>query len=384
MARTLAIAILLVLLCAGPAAAETVWAVGDGAVAGGEDDALAAHVASEGIDHLLYLGDVYETGTAADYRDNYAPSWGRFKQMTSPTPGNHEWGNRAVGYDPYWGSLAPRTDGGHWYSFDLGGWHLISLNSENNTEAGSRQLNWLRGDLARHPGTCTIAFWHRPLLSAGGHSDATETRPFWDELEGHATLVLNGHDHDYQRFLRTRGITEIVVGSGGRRPLDPVNRGDSRLAFANDTSLGALRMELSSGRVDYEQVAPDGTRLDNGSLTCATASDATAPALSVGRPRAGRVYSRRFGAIRGSSKNLAGGIRLTLMRTLGGGRCQVLAGRRLRPASCASRRALTVVAAPRWSFRLPSGLPRGRYALTARGRSADGRLASKRVVFRLR
>ncbi len=132
--------------------APRVWAVGDGGVAGPADDRLAARVAREGIDRLLYLGDVYETGTATDYAENYAPSWGRFKGITSPTPGNHEWDNRAEGYDRYWGSLAPRNRGGHYYSFNIGGWHFVSLNSHEHSGPGSAQAAWLRRDLKRIPG----------------------------------------------------------------------------------------------------------------------------------------------------------------------------------------------------------------------------------------
>jgi len=181
--RRLLLAVLLAMAVAtglpATAGADGVWAVGDGAVAGTEDDALAARVQAAGVDRLLYLGDVYERGTASDYRQNYDPSWGRFKAIISPTPGNHEWGNRAVGYDPYWGALAPRTGDGHWYSFNHAGWHFVSLNSEEDTSSASAQVAWLRADLARYPGTCTVAFWHRPRYSgrAGGPRGDCGERP---------------------------------------------------------------------------------------------------------------------------------------------------------------------------------------------------------------
>lgn len=270
--RRLLLAVLLAMAAAtvlpATAGADGVWAVGDGAVAGTEDDALAARVQAAGVDRLLYLGDVYERGTASDYRQNYDPSWGRFKAITSPTPGNHEWGNRAVGYDPYWGALAPRTGDGHWYSFNHAGWHFVSLNSEENTSSASAQVAWLRADLARYPGTCTVAFWHRPRYSAGGHPDAPEVQPFWDALAAHAAIVVNGHDHDYQRFSPVRGITQIVVGSGGRRTLDPVNRSDPRLAFADDTHLAALRLRLAGRGATYDLIDGDGVRRDSGSVGC--------------------------------------------------------------------------------------------------------------------
>ncbi|MDQ3647052.1 MAG: hypothetical protein M3433_00415 [Actinomycetota bacterium] len=139
---------LAVALTAPAAGAVTVWAVGDGGVAGPEDDQLAARMETEPVDRFIYLGDVYETGTAGEFATQYHPSFGRFKAKSSPTIGNHEWANRAVGYDPYWGALAPQqAGGGHYYSFDFGGWHFISLSTEEPGGAGSAQLAWLRGDL---------------------------------------------------------------------------------------------------------------------------------------------------------------------------------------------------------------------------------------------
>src|SRR5215210_4165358 len=135
------------------------------------DDALSARVARERIDRLLYLGDVYESGTAAEYGEYYAPSWGRFKRITRPTPGNHDWDNRDEGYDPYWGRRAPRTGRGHYYSFDVAGWHFVSLNSHEDSGPNSRQAAWLSSDLRRYRGTCTIAFHHRARYTAGGHGD---------------------------------------------------------------------------------------------------------------------------------------------------------------------------------------------------------------------
>jgi hypothetical protein len=124
--------------------------VGDGGVSGPEDDSLASWVAEEGIDRLLYLGDVYESGTAEEFETNYASSWGRFRRLTSPTPGNHEWGRREEGYDRYWGRRALGARGAHYYSFNLDGWHFVSLNSEEDTDASSPQVAWLRRDLSRY------------------------------------------------------------------------------------------------------------------------------------------------------------------------------------------------------------------------------------------
>jgi len=377
----LAMALTGALASAASAAGEAgVWAVGDGAVAGTEDDALAARVQAAGVDRLLYLGDVYERGTASDYRLNYDPSWGRFRAITSPTPGNHEWSNRAEGYDPYWGARAPRGNGGHWYSFDYAGWHFVSLNSEGDTSAGSRQVAWLRADLARYPGSCTIAYWHRPRYSAGGHPDAPEVQPFWDVLTGRAAIVLNGHDHDYQRFNPVRGITQLVVGSGGRRALDPVNRGDARLAFADDTHLAALRLRLAARKATYDLIDSDGIRRDRGSVGCRSH---TAPRIRILSPRPGRRYRRGTRSFRGVATGARAPVRLTLLRRARRrGPCQVLTPRRLAASSCRSRRSIRVAGLSRWSYRV-RGLPRGYYRATVRV-SGPSRGASDTVRFAIR
>ena len=375
------------LAAAAPAQALTVWAVGDGAVPGREDDDLAARVEREGIDRFLYLGDVYESGTAADFANNYTPSWGRFKSITSPTPGNHEWGNRATGYDPYWGGLAPRTDGGHWYSFDAGGWHFVSLSSESDMGTNSSQTRWLRQDLSRQSGTCTIAFWHAPRYSAGGHGDETDTQPLWNALNGRAVAVLNGHAHNYQRFRPVNGITQFVVGSGGRRPLASVNRMDSRLAAANDTSLGALRLVLSEGRADWQFVGPTGARLDSGSFGCrphaAEQAPPARPSVRIRAPRA-RTYRSRTRTFAGTSANANGAVRLTLVRRdPRTRRCSVFNGRSMRSAPCDTRRYIRVPGGPTWRYRL-ARMPSGTWRATARVSGAGGRTAAATVRFRIR
>lgn len=258
-------AIVAALAAAPPApAVTTVWAAGDGGVPESYDDEVAARIRQLGVDRFLYLGDVYQSGTWQDYSRNYAPSFGRFRSISSPTPGNHEWLNHASGYDPYWGVRAPRS-GGHWYSFDLGGWHFVSLNSEQSTGADSRQIRWLRGDLRRHPGTCTIAFWHRPRYSAT-RGDDRRLDPAWRALDGHSVAVLNGHEHNYQRFRRRRGIVEFIVGTGGRHQyeLHP----DSRLRASRTGVYGALRLRLARTRARFDFVSSGGTTLDSGTLRC--------------------------------------------------------------------------------------------------------------------
>ncbi len=266
------------------ASAATVWAVGDGGDSLANDDALAARIQSMGpFDKFLYLGDIYETGTPEEWANNYDPSYGRFKAISAPTPGNHEFASRATGYDPYWGSLAPQTNGGHYYSFDLAGWHIVSLNSEEDASAASPQVSWLKQDLAKYPGTCTLSFWHRPRYSASFTNDYNYEN-FWTALAGKSVVNLVGHHHNYQRFVPNRGITEFVAGAGGHL-FHSVTATDVRLAAFNSTQYGALRMQLEPGRMDYQYVLTNGTVYDSGSIPCtphATEPVNSPPAASFG------------------------------------------------------------------------------------------------------
>ena len=125
---------------------SVVWAVGD--ASDNADSQATANRITGKIDRFLYLGDVYETGTADEFANNFDSVWGRFKALTSPTPGNHEWANRATGYDPYWGARAPQTGGGHYYSFTENGWEVLSLNTEESMAPGSPQYLWVQQKLA--------------------------------------------------------------------------------------------------------------------------------------------------------------------------------------------------------------------------------------------
>jgi hypothetical protein len=249
----------------GPA--KAVWVVGDGGVSGPEDDRVAAMIEEAGPGRLLYLGDVYETGTPEDFSDHYDPSFGRFKSITYPTPGNHEWPNRRQGYDRYWSDLLRRSGGRHYYSFDVGGWHFVSLNSEERIGPRSSQLAWLRRHLEQRGGNCTIAMVHSPRYTVGEHGYDESLAPAWKLLRGKAVAVLSGHDHNYQRMRPENGLTQFVVGTGGRL-LYPVEESHWRLAASNDESFGALRLDLGERRADYAFISVDGRREDAGSLTC--------------------------------------------------------------------------------------------------------------------
>ncbi|MDX6554572.1 MAG: hypothetical protein QOD86_767 [Miltoncostaeaceae bacterium] len=243
----------------------TVWAVGDGAIGTDAARAVAATIADGHPDAFLYLGDVYERGTRSDFRERYDPVYRDLKPVTLPTPGNHEWARHAVGYDRYWAARA----GGRtppYYATTLAGWTLLGLNSEAPHGAGSGQLAWLRRRVAA-PGTCRLAFWHRPRYSAGLHGDQPDIGPLWDALRGRAALVLNGHDHAMQWMRRRSGITALVAGAGGRNHY-PVDAADRRLVWGDDVHDGAVRLTLRPGRARFAFVAAGGRVLRSGSVAC--------------------------------------------------------------------------------------------------------------------
>lgn len=180
---------------------------------------------------VLALGDIqYDDGDLLKFKDSYDRSWGRFKTITRPAVGNHEYLTRgARGYFAYFGHLAGDPLKGY-YSYNVGTWHLIALNSNcvfvGGCGEGSPQEQWLRADLAAHAGSCTLAYWHHPKFSSGLHGNHPAYRAFWQALyRAGADVVLVGHDHSYERFAPqnsdggadpTRGIREFVVGTGGR------------------------------------------------------------------------------------------------------------------------------------------------------------------------
>jgi hypothetical protein len=252
---------------------SVLWAVGDGNA--GSNSLATANRMTGPLDALLYLGDVYETGTAEEFATNFDPVWGRFKSVTSPTPGNHDWTNLATGYDPYWGSRAPQTNGGHWYSFVEKGWEIISLNSEGESmAAGSAQWGWLRDRLASG-GNCRIVFFHRPRYAAG-LGEFPGSQAIWDLMANKVLFVLNGHAHSMQRSHPVNGVTEFISGGGGEG-LTEADELDNRFAYVNDREFGSLKITLTrvgsnpdGGATAAHRfiAADDGSTLDSGSRTC--------------------------------------------------------------------------------------------------------------------
>jgi Calcineurin-like phosphoesterase len=250
-----------------------VWAVGDAATAGPAADRIAALVRSGRPDRFLYLGDVYETGTARDFRRWYHPRYGRLARITEPTIGNHEWANRFRGYYRYWAGQKGRKQP-PWSKVEIAGWEIINLNSQAPHGTGSPQVRWLE-DAVTGPGDCRIAFWHRPRYSAGAYAGALDLNPFWNRLSGHARIALSGHDHNLQRHSPQRGLTQYVVGAGGRARYS-LRGGRSTMVWGRDDVNGALRMVLTPGRALLEFRGPRGQVLDRSHASCSLGEPAPA------------------------------------------------------------------------------------------------------------
>jgi hypothetical protein len=251
-----------------------------------ETAALIGQIAPTAV---LLLGDIqYDHATPEAFNRFYDPTWGAYKAITWPSPGNHEYETPgAAGYFEYFngvgaqsGRAGDRARG--YYSFDIGAWHVVSLNS--NCEAiggcghGSRQERWLRADLAANPATCTLAYWHHPRFSSGPYGSNSMMQAIWRTLYNYgADLVLTGHDHDYERFApqtatgkldRARGLRSFVVGTGGKSlrgftTAVPNSELRSRAAF------GVLKLTLHPRSYEWEFVPIAGQSLrDAGRERC--------------------------------------------------------------------------------------------------------------------
>jgi hypothetical protein len=268
------------------AATATLIGAGDICVTSRIADASATAnlIAGEPDAHVFTLGDnSNETGTAAQYADCYGATWGSFLDRTSASAGNHDYyANGAASYFAYFGKAAGPSGTG-WYSYDLGGWHIVVLNAEcdyvGGCGPGSPQDRWLVADLAAHPATCTLAYWHQPRFSSGAPGQATDVayQWFWEDLYAfHADVVLNGHAHDYERFApqtpsgkaSPAGIREFVVGTGGAGQI-PLGTAEPNSEVRHSGTLGVLKLTLRASSYDWQfiPVAADGFT-DAGSGTC--------------------------------------------------------------------------------------------------------------------
>ncbi len=233
---------------------------------------------------VFTLGDnVYGSGTGAEFMLCYTPSWGRHRQRTRPAAGNHDYRTSgAAGYYGYFGEAAgDRTRG--FYSYDLGAWHVVVLNSNCNRVpggcvAGSAQERWLREDLAAHPAACTVAMWHHPRFSSSKHGDTVAMTDLWRTLfESGVDVALAGHDHDYERFAPMdgdgrpdpkHGIRSFVVGTGGKSHYE-FEKIHETSEVRNADTFGVLKLTLHPHSYDWEFVPVEGaTFRDSGTGTC--------------------------------------------------------------------------------------------------------------------
>lgn len=234
---------------------------------------------------VLTLGDhTYPNGTAREFSDCYGPTWGRFRARTWPTPGNHEYNTPgAAPYFDYFGARARGVDGNGYYSERLGDWQIISLNSNLKGAQHAAQIAWLQDELKGTKARCTLAFWHHPLYTSGGHRGPGRMQDAWALLHAAgAELVLSGHDHDYERFApqdahgrldRARGMRQFVVGTGGAYAT-PFLRIRDNSALREASFDGVLRLTLLADGYEWQFLAaapervPAGASLDRGQARC--------------------------------------------------------------------------------------------------------------------
>ncbi|HSC29981.1 MAG TPA: metallophosphoesterase [Vicinamibacterales bacterium] len=234
------------------------------------------------LDHIggtvFAAGDLaYPSGTAANLQNCYHPSWGRHRSRTMPVPGNHEYESpNAAPYFAYFGPNAGPPGLGY-YSYDLGAWHVVALNSEIDIRAGSAQDEWLRADLAAHAVHCTVAYLHRPRFSSGPHGNNPGLHDLWGTLYAFGVdIVLSAHDHLYERFAPQdpagradpeRGIRQFIVGTGGAALYPPkaIRPNSERTG----SEWGVLALTLRSGEYSWEFVPAEGGRFrDAGTGSC--------------------------------------------------------------------------------------------------------------------
>jgi len=269
----------------------TVVAGGDGA--GGETNvtSISNLIASLNPNLFLYLGDVYERGSMAEFYNWYGQAnsnFARFRSITDPTVGNHEYlTDGAAGYFDYWNNIPS------YYSFNAGGWHFISLNSSNPpgepVNPSSAQYQWLQKDLAANAGACTIAYYHHPLFNIGDEGESPYMKNIWNLLaQNKVEVIINGHDHDYQRWVPLdengqpdpNGVTEFVAGASGHG-LQTFRTSDNRVAFSSDTNpetFGVLVFQLNPNGTNFSYQTAEGETIDSGVIPCnPAAADTQAP-----------------------------------------------------------------------------------------------------------
>jgi hypothetical protein len=222
---------------------------------------IAHELAKDAASIVLTLGDnTYPIGAPSEFSTCYEPTWGRFKARTYPSPGNHDYATRnAAGYYAYFGAASGPERRGY-YSVNFGNWRIISLNSNLKPPESAAQLEWLKAELDRRTAPCTLAYWHHPVYSSGGHGDSARMTGEWKALAAANTeLVLVAHDHDYERFApqdgdgkrNTRGVRQFVVGTGGAQ-LSPFRFRKENSEASDNSTHGILKLVLKDTGYEWE------------------------------------------------------------------------------------------------------------------------------------
>jgi hypothetical protein len=264
----------------GPGAGGTgrLAGAGDIAMCGSPGAELTARLL-DGLDAAVFTaGDnAYVSGTAEEFQRCYDPAWGRHRGRTRPAPGNHDYGTPGAGpYFAYFGARAGEPGRGY-YAYTLASWRIIVLNSEIDAGPGSEQARWLRSELASNQAACTLAIFHRPLFTSGVNGDNPDMREFWRALyDGGAEIVVNGHDHQYERLAlldpdgrpdARRGLRQFTVGTGGV-PLYPL-RAPRSFTEALGSAHGVILFTLEPGSYEWAFIPVEGAALfDSGFGAC--------------------------------------------------------------------------------------------------------------------
>jgi hypothetical protein len=223
---------------------------------------------------VFTAGDnAYTDGSYTEYLNCYDPTWGRHKSHTKPSPGNHDYlTSGAAGYFQYFNNVPS------YYAYNLGSWRIYSLNSEISSSATSAQVTWLQNDLAANPAQCILAYWHKPRWSSGSnHGSNSSMQTLWQVLyDAGAELVINGHEHNYERFAEmntsgaavSQGLREIVAGTGGAS-LYPFGTPLAASQVRSNSAYGVLKLTLHTAGYDWQFVPIAGsTFTDSGSSNC--------------------------------------------------------------------------------------------------------------------
>jgi hypothetical protein len=259
------------------ATSATLVGAGDIAVCGSPGAADTARLL-DGIPGTIFTaGDnAYPNGRIEDFRDCYGPSWGRHKDRTRPSPGNHDYESPgAAPYFQYFGLNAGPAGRGY-YSYGIGAWTAYSLNSNVSMATASGQVSWLRGELTETVSECSVAYWHHPLFSSGHNGNNPQARDLWRALhQAGVDIVINGHEHLYERFApqdpegrpdATRGIRQFTVGTGGASLTTPTRRAANSEMVVTDH--GILKLRLDTGSYVWEFITADGRVRDFGTGAC--------------------------------------------------------------------------------------------------------------------